>query len=125
MNGVDAFLDSLAHPLRAEIDRVRALIVTAVPSLDEHVKWKAPSFKAGGDDCVTLKLYPPKAVQVVFHRGAKVKDKADLKHLDPDGLLKWAASDRGVAQFTSLEDIDNRADAFKALVTRWVAATSS
>ena len=41
---VDAFLAQLDHPLKAEIEVVRAIILRASADVRERIKWNAPSF---------------------------------------------------------------------------------
>ncbi|WP_225408249.1 DUF1801 domain-containing protein [Stigmatella hybrida] len=123
-NSVDAFLAGLDHPLKAEIEAVRAIIRGADKQIGEAIKWNAPSFLTQ-EHFATLKLHPPKAVQVVFHTGAKVKaDARPLKIDDPSGLLKWAAPDRAVATFPGMKDIWAHKAALVALVRQWLAQTS-
>lgn len=120
---VDAFLASLEHPLKAEIEAVRAIIRGADKRIGEAIKWNAPSFHSR-EHFATLKLHPPKAVQVVFHTGAKVKPGArPLEVGDPSGLLKWAAPDRAVATFASMKDIKAHKAALVAIVRQWLEQT--
>ena len=50
----------------------------------EHVKWNAPSFCYAGVDRVTFRLQPGNRLQLVLHRGAKVRDDAaDFRFEDP------------------------------------------
>jgi hypothetical protein len=70
---VDAFLRELSHPMKDEIVEVRAAILASDEQITEHIKWKAPSFCYHGDDRVTFRLLP-EGLQLVFHRGAKVRD---------------------------------------------------
>lgn len=85
---VDRFLAELEHPLQAEIERLRSIILTADPEISERIKWKAPSFCYRGDDRVTMRLHPPTRLQLVFHRGTKVKDSADFAFGDTTGLRR-------------------------------------
>ena len=117
----DAFLDRVAHPRRGEIDRLREIIRAAAPTLTEGVKWNAPSFALGAVHRVTFRLQPKDRVELIFHRGAKAKAAADLKDVDPAGLLTWAAPDRGVVAFASIQDVEAKAEALAALAQRWIA----
>jgi hypothetical protein len=120
---VDAFMASLDHPLKPEIEAVRALVLGADKRIGEAIKWNAPSFHVG-EHFATLKLHPPKAVQVVFHTGAKVKPGArPLEIDDPSGLLKWAAPDRAVATFATLKDIKAHKAALVAIIRQWLEQT--
>jgi hypothetical protein len=120
---VDQFMQQLEHPLKAEIEAVRAIVLGADPQITEHIKWNAPSFCYGGDDRVTLRLHPPSRLQLIFHRGAKVKDSEGFRFEDGSGLLKWVAADRAVFALGDMADIQARRDALADLVQRWVLAT--
>lgn len=122
MNPVNEFLEALDHPLKPLIEEVRAAILATDPRLTEHIKWNAPSFALGDDDRVTMKLFPPKNIQVVFHRGVAKKEQPPERLLKEDfGLLKWAANDRAVATFTSLEDFAAKRADFERVVVAWLS----
>ena len=76
---VTAFLETLEHPRKAEIERLRAIILAADPTLGEQIKWNAPSFGRNGEDRITFRLQPGDKVDLIFHRGAKVKDTDGLQ----------------------------------------------
>jgi len=123
--GVDEFMAALDHPLKAQAVRLRAIVRAAAPQTGERVKWNAPSYGPSDEDRVTFNLSRKDRVQVIFHRGAKAKDAAGFSfNGDPEGLLTWAAPDRGIAVFRSADEVEARADAFAALVRAWLAATS-
>ena len=104
------------------VETLRAAIVAADPAITEHVKWNAPSFVHDGTDRVTMRLHPKGGVQLIFHRGAKVRDDtADFSFDDPSGLLKWATPDRGILAIDSPADATANAPAITDLVRRWVA----
>lgn len=117
---VDQFMDELDHPRRAEIDRLRLALLAAHPELTEHIKWNAPSFVAGGVDRVTFRLQPRTKLQLILHRGPKVRADAEFfAFRDDTDLIRWAAPDRGVV---TIDDDPRRADeAIVALVGRWIA----
>jgi hypothetical protein len=55
---------------------------------------------------VTFRLYPENRVQLVFHRGAKVKsDGGDFAFEDDTGLLRWVADDRAVVALRDAKDL--------------------
>ena len=70
---VDRFMGKLDHPLKEGIEQLRAAILGSNDQITEHIKWNAPSFRYAGEDRVTFRLYPEHRVQLVFHRGPKVK----------------------------------------------------
>ena len=55
---VDRFMEGLDHPLKEEIERLRAAILGSNERITEHVKWKAPSFRYAGEDRVTFRFTP-------------------------------------------------------------------
>ena len=117
----DELLDALDHPLRKEIDALRAVILKAHPGLVEGVKWNAPSYSVEGEDRVTFQLRAKDRVLLVFHRGAKAKaGKVSIE--DPEGLLEWAAPDRAIATFRASEVTAGRKKALGALVKQWITA---
>lgn len=92
---VALFLEETDHPLKSEMLALREIILTSDPDITEHIKWNAPSFCINDEDRFTFKLNSPQAVDIVFHRGAKVKTIPAEKLIDdPDGLLKWATNDK-------------------------------
>lgn len=118
---VDAFMAQLDHPLKAEVEAVRSIILGADPRIAEGIKWNAPSFYVT-EHFATFKLRPPGAVQVVFHTGAKKRpDAQPIKVDDPDGWLKWAAPDRCVAKFSDMQDIERKRATLVTLVHQWLA----
>lgn len=121
---VDHFLTILEHPLKEVIVQLRSVILSADAQITEHIKWKAPSFCYHGDDRVTMGLYPPDRIQLVFHRGVKVKDATTFVFADRSGLLSWRARDRATATFRSVQEVEEQQAALVELVQRWMRATT-
>jgi hypothetical protein len=121
---VEHFMQRLNHPLKAEIERIRAIILKADGQITEQIKWNAPSFCYHGDDRVTMRIQPQEQIQLIFHRGAKVRsDSADFKFEDGSGLMKWATSDRGVVTLRTMQDVEVNEMALTTLVREWMKAT--
>lgn len=122
---VDQYMQRLDHPLKAEIEAVREIILGADAGITEQIKWNAPSFCYQGDDRVTFRLHPSNQfIQLIFHRGAKVKESREIKIQDETGLLEWVTSDRATLTLRSMEEVQTHADALKSLVSQWVIATA-
>ena len=118
---VDALLADMAHPRSDEIERLRSAILDADPEISETLKWRAPNFRFGGVDRVTFRLQPGDVVQLVLHRGAKVRDDSDTYVFDdPDDLVEWVTRDRGVVSLADAADTSARLHAIADLVHRWV-----
>ena len=120
---VDAFMASLDHPRKAEVEAVRRLILGADERIREGIKWNAPSFYIA-EHFATLKLRPGDTVQVVFHTGAKVRPDAQAVEIDdPAALLQWPAKDRAIATLRDMADLEARGDALLAIVRQWIERT--
>lgn len=120
---VDAYLDALTHQLKPAVVRLRSAIMASEDGLTEHLKWKAPSFVFDGEDRVTFALHPANRIRIVLHRGVRTRDDAeDFVFDDPSGLVVWAAPDRGVVTFASVDEAAEHEPALLALIGRWVRA---
>jgi hypothetical protein len=119
---VAAFVAALEHPLRDGVVRLRQALLAVGDATTEQIKWNAPSFCDDGDDRCTMRLTPT-TVQLILHRGAKVKSTAGFAFVDDTGLVTWAAPDRGVITFKSIAEVEQHEAAVAALVGRWFVAT--
>lgn len=120
---VDQYMDALVHPMKAEIEAVRAIVLEADPLITEGVKWNAPSFCYQGDDRVTMRLQPKDRLELIFHRGAKVKDTTGFTFEDSTGMMKWLAPDRAVVPLADMADVEAKRPALAELVRNWMRAT--
>jgi hypothetical protein len=120
-SAVDALLLSLNHPANEEIKMLRDIVCEVSPSIQEGVKWKAPSFRVD-EYFATINLREKQGVGVVLHFGAKVRDVAAGPESidDPDKLLKWLAKDRATVTFSGKDDIAARKPAFQAVLRQWI-----
>lgn len=125
-NEVTTFLDDLNLPLRNEIDQLRHLILSADSGLTENIKWNGPNYCFDNEDRITMRVQPPKQVQLIFHRGAKVKAQPNDKLInDASGLLAWKENDRAVATFKNVADIESRKEDLVTIVQNWIRAAAS
>lgn len=119
---VDAFLEALEHPRKAEVLALRRVILQSADGIQEAVKWNAPSFFTA-EHFATMNLRDKNGVGVIMHFGAKKRGsefKPRVLIPDPTGMLTWLADDRAVISFRDLRDIETRGDAFAALIREWV-----
>jgi hypothetical protein len=119
VSDVAEFMRTFEHPLKAEIEAVRALILDADPTIKEGIKWKVPSF------CVqeyfaTLHIRNTQAVQVILHLGAKVRQTPNVTIDDPGGLLEWLGKDRATVKFSDMQAIQANGEAFKHITRQWI-----
>lgn len=116
---VDRLMQTFEHPQKEAIEYLRTVLLNVDPQITEQVKWNAPSFCYGGVDRVTFQM-KSKDVQLIFHRGAKVKDDASFTFHDDSGLMKWRTNDRAMVTFKDLADAKAHEEAFSSLVSRWM-----
>ena len=118
---VNDLVSSLNHPATQEIQMLRDIVCDVSPSIQEGVKWNAPSFRVD-EYFATINLREKQGVGVVLHFGAKVRDVAAGREsiADPDRLLKWLAKDRATVRFSGKDDIAARKPAFQAVLRQWI-----
>ena len=118
-DNASAFLTALDHPLKADIEAVRKLILGTDPAIADGVKWNSLSFRHT-DWFATVNLRSKDVVQLVMHTGAKTKDNPKLKIPDESGLLVWLAKDRALATLGAGKTLKANAKAFEAIVKAWI-----
>jgi len=118
---VDAFLATLEHPRKPDIRSLRKIILSADPTVSEGIKWNAPSFRTS-EWFATFHLRAPDGVRLIFHLGAKKRDRASVRAAieDPQGLLEWLGPDRASVRFRDGKQIAARRSAFRKLVREWI-----
>jgi hypothetical protein len=108
---VDEFMAALDHPLKAEVQAVREIILGVNPGITEQVKWAAPSFSYKGY-MVTFNLWARDRVHLVFHNGAILNNK--------DGLLEGDYPDRRMLYLADLPAVKAKQAALVRLVKEWI-----
>lgn len=123
---VTTLLDTLNPPFRNEIEQLRRLILSADTGITENVKWNGPNYCFDNEDRISMRVQAPKQVQLIFHRGAKVKEQPKDKLIkDASGLLAWKENDRAVASFKNMEEIESRKEDLTTIVRDWIRAAGS
>ncbi|MEH7121876.1 DUF1801 domain-containing protein [Bacillus sp. JJ1773] len=119
---VAEFMNNLEHPLKEEIEEVRNIILSTNDKITEHIKWNAPSFCYEGEDRITFNLHGKGFIRLVFHCGAKVKDRKTNEHLivDPSGILEWKAADRAMMKFTDKKDVKAKEEKLREVIKKWL-----
>lgn len=118
---VELFLSELDHPLKADIQAVRKIVLGADSAIHEGIKWNSVSFRTT-DFFTTVNLRSRDRVQLVFHTGAKAKATrtTGVPVADPAGLITWLAKDRCLVTLGTGRDIRARRAAFVAIVREWI-----
>lgn len=121
---VTTFLDDLNHPLRSEIDLLRTILLGTNNQITENIKWNGPNFVFDGEDRITMRVQPPKQIQLIFHRGAKVKTQPTEKLINDDQqLLEWRGNDRAIIGFKSLEEIEKQELPLRTIIEQWLSVS--
>lgn len=119
-NEVTKFLDEINHPHRNLIDELRNFILEN-NNLIENIKWNSPNYIFLNKDIITMKLFPQKQVQIILHRGAKVKEQPKERPLKNEyDIIDWKANDRAVITFYNLEELNEKMDMFKDVIKNWI-----
>ena len=102
---VNAFMDKLDHPLKAEIQMMREIIKNVSKDITEQIKWKAPTFSYQGEYLVTFNLWEKGRIHLVFHNPMISKVKSKLLEGDYDHRRMAYFSDRNdiLAKKSALE----------------------
>ncbi|RYZ55629.1 MAG: DUF1801 domain-containing protein [Chitinophagaceae bacterium] len=124
-NEVTQFLDGQSHPLRKEIEALRTCILQANSGLAENIKWNGPNYTFNGNDRITMRIHPPKQVQLVFHTGAKAKALPPKNLLEESsGLLQWKTTDRAIASFPTMASIAANKERLTTIINEWIRVTT-
>lgn len=120
-NEVGDFLSKLEHPLKPELEAVRAIILGAHPDIREGIKWNAPSFRT--TEYFATASIRNDAVLVILHKGAKVKDNSTTGIVirDSDALLKWLAKERAMITFRDMKAIEAGRAELANIVRQWIS----
>ncbi len=122
---VAQFMAELEHPFKTEIEQIRTIILASNKDLNENIKWNGPNFSLGGEDRITMRIHPPKQIQLIFHRGAKVLEMPKEPLIsDNSGILSWKTNDRAVATFLNGADIAVKSEALVSIINAWLKATT-
>ncbi len=122
---VTEFLNDKNHPNRALIENLRNLILSTDQSLDENIKWNGPNYSINGEDRITMRLFPPKSFQLIFHCGAKSRN--DLKERlinEKSDLLLWKSNDRALIELKKLKSDDFNQKELTGIIKKWLKASS-
>ncbi|WP_431110962.1 DUF1801 domain-containing protein [Winogradskyella poriferorum] len=118
---VSEFLDGLNHPLRDEIENLRHIITNATNGLTENIKWNGPNYCYNDNDRITMKIQPPKQIQLIFHRGAKKQEQPEDRIIQSKSkLLLWKENDRAIITFKNRFEIEKAKADLSSIVNEWI-----
>lgn len=108
---VDQFLKENNHPLTPEIQRIREIILSVSPDMQETIKWKSPTFMYKGN-MASFFMNAKKHISLMFHKGAFIKDST--------GLLQGDGKEARTAKFADMTEIESRKSDLEAVVKAWI-----
>jgi hypothetical protein len=97
ISGVDAYMQELEHPFKAEVESLRKIIRGVDSDIIEQVKWNAPSYQYLGKYLVTFNLRETKRIHLVFHHPL-------IAQVDSP-LLEGDYADRRMVYFADKQEI--------------------
>jgi len=116
---IDAFMATLEHPLKAEIEAVRAAILEADSGIvEDDVKWNSLSFRTT-DFFATVHLRSTHSVLLVFYLGVKKKSAA-VKVSASVGSMRWADANRCLVDLGAGENLMAQLPALSVFVREWI-----
>lgn len=123
-NTVDEFLNGLNEDKKLQVEALRDLILTTAPSLEEHIKWNAPSYVLNGEDRITFNtMNKQEVVKLVFHMGAtrrENKNGTPVMH-DESTLIEWTSDIRGVVTFNTYDEVTSSLISLKKIIQKWLS----
>ncbi len=121
---VTEFLDELNHPLRKEIEKLRLITLESVTGLTEDIKWNGPNYSFEDRDRITMRIHPPKQIQLIFHRGAKKQDQPEKRLIEvKTKLLTWKENDRAIISYKNMTEIEHGQSELTEIIKKWIDAT--
>lgn len=113
---VDDYLEKKDHPLTAEIDRVRQIILQTDRRIEECIKWSSPTFVYKGN-MASFFMNAKKFVSLMFHKGALIEDTT--------GLLEGEGKEARTARFADMADIEKKKADLETVVRAWIQLQDS
>ncbi len=108
---VDEYLEKKAHPMIAEIQKVREIILNVSPHISETIKWQSPTFIYKGN-MASYFMNAKKHVSLMFHKGVMINDRS--------GLLQGDGKEGRTAKFADMEAIKHQKSKLEAVVKEWI-----
>lgn len=108
---VSEFLAKKNHPMTAEIELIRQIILETDNRIEEAVKWSSPTFMYKGN-IASFFMNTKKFVSLLFHKGALINDKK--------GLLEGDGKEARVARFDNAADIRKKKAALQNVIKEWI-----
>ena len=113
---VDEFMTNLNHPYKAEIEKLREIILGANSKIEEAIKWKCPTFIYNGN-IASIVVRTRSHAQLMFHTGAALNDGT--------GFLEGEGQQVRFARFQNMAEVRQKRKALEAVIRKWVRMKST
>jgi hypothetical protein len=110
---VDSWFESLDHPLKETMQRVRQAILNADARVEESIKWKSPTFAYKGN-IASINPQAKKHISLMFHRGAEIP--GEFPSLEGGGEVAR------YMRFLDPADVNGKTAELVAIVRAWCDA---
>lgn len=111
IQSVEEYMSRLEHPLKAELNILRATIKSSDSRLAERIKWNAPSYYIQ-DDLLTFNLHLAKQIRLVLHHPAIVKVQSHI--------LEGNYPDRRLIYFNSAEEVESKKSELERILKEYI-----
>lgn len=118
-DAVERFMAQVAHPLKAEVETLRTLVMGVDPGVREGIKWNSPSFRTS-EYFATVNLRFRGGIALILHLGARARGQ-DVRIDDPCGLLTWHGPERASLPVHAATDLHDNAPTIRAILQQWIA----
>ncbi len=108
---VNAYMNDLEHPLKAEIEITRNILLNANKKIQERVKWNAPSFYYK-EDMATFNPREKKHIHIVFHHSS-------IEGIS-SGILKGDYVGRRMVYLNNIEEVNTHRQELERIMNELV-----
>ena len=112
---IAAYMKSLKHPLKAEVEEVRKIIKNSHADIRERIKWNAPSYYTN-TDLLSFNLRNSEQVHLVLHHPAIEKISSPLLQGDYKG--------RRMIYFKNMKEVRSYKKELQRIITELIARAS-
>lgn len=109
---VTEFIEKIEHPLKAEIEAVRSVIISSHPDIKETIRWGGPSFEHV-EPLVSINPRVKDCVALIFHGPGALADLFPMLEPGPKG--------RAYLKLRSMHDVKQTESQLRDLMRQLVS----
>jgi len=112
LNKVELFMATFEHPLKAEVQAIREIILNVNKNISEAIKWHAPTFSYKNQYLTTFNLNDKQRVRLILLNGAILNDKT--------GLLEGTDLNQRLVYFSNMDDVKAKRTALESAIRKLI-----